>query len=78
MAEVAAMAVAARVEVVGMEVAGAAVARKEVAMTAVPAAAVGRVAAVVGRWRPFWNTPLAPTLQHHCVPQGEGGGRIGG
>ena len=83
MAEVAAMAVAARVEVVGMEVAGAAVARGElargeVAMTAVPAAAVGRAAAVVGRWRPFWNTPLAPTLQHHCVPQGEGGGRVGG
>jgi len=78
MAEVAAMAVAARVEVVGMEVAAAAVARKEVAMTAVPAAAVGRVAVVVGRWRPFWNTPLAPTLQHHCVPQGEGGGRVGG
>ena len=72
------MAVAARVEVVGMEVAAAAVARKEVAMTAVPAAAVGRAAALVGRWRPFWNTPLAPTLQHHCVPQGEGGGRVGG
>ena len=31
--------------------------------------AVGWAAAVVGRWRPFWNTPLAPTLQHHCVPQ---------
>ena len=74
------MAVAARVEVVGMEVAAAAVARGElargeVAMTAVPDAAVGRAAAVVGRWRPFWNPP---PCTHPATPlcAARGGGRF--
>ena len=81
-AEVGAMAVAARVEVVGMEVAAAApavargeLARGEVAMTAVPDAAVGRAAAVVGRWRPFWNPPPCthPATQLWAA---RGGGRF--